>query len=156
MLDFGASREYPKDFIDKYVKILKGACDGNRELVLHVSREMGFLTGYESSVSCHLKSERKRLICVSQIMEEAHLDAVMILGEVFRAEGKYDFATQDMTARIQNLAQTMITHRLCPPPEEIYSLHRKISGVFLLCTKLKVAISCRELFLKLYNKYVKG
>lgn len=86
-------------------------------------------------------------------MEDAHVDAVMILGEVFRAEDKYDFARQDMTLRIQNLAQTMISHRLCPPPEEIYSLHRKLSGVFLLCTKLRVAIGCKDLFLSLYNKY---
>ncbi|KAJ8922528.1 hypothetical protein NQ315_007558 [Exocentrus adspersus] len=137
LLDFGASREYSKEFMDKYVKILKGACDSDRETVLKVSRELGFLTGYES-----------------KIMEDAHVDAVMILGEVFRHGDKYDFANQDMTVRIQNLAQTMLVHRLCPPPEEVYSLHRKLSGVFLLCTKLKVSIPCRDKFMKLYNEYV--
>lgn len=51
LLDFGASREYSKEFIDKYVKILKGACDADRETVLRVSKELGFLTGYESKVN---------------------------------------------------------------------------------------------------------
>lgn len=87
-------------------------------------------------------------------MEEAHVDAVMILGEVFRSPGAYNFAGQDMTARIQNLVPTMVSHRLCPPPEEVYSLHRKLSGVFLLCSKLKAEVSCREKFLLLYNKYI--
>lgn len=87
-------------------------------------------------------------------MEDAHVDAVMILGEVFRSPGPYDFAGQDMTARIQNLVPTLVTHRLCPPPEEVYSLHRKLSGVFLLCSKLKASVSCRTKFLSLYEKYV--
>ncbi|XP_072398411.1 atypical kinase COQ8B, mitochondrial [Diabrotica undecimpunctata] len=137
LLDFGASREYPKAFMDQYVKILKAACDGDRDTVLNVSRDLGFLTGYES-----------------KIMEDAHVDAVMILGEIFRTDDKYDFGNQDMTMRIQDLAQTMLVHRLCPPPEEIYSLHRKLSGVFLLCSKLKVKLACRGMFLSLYNDYM--
>lgn len=87
-------------------------------------------------------------------MEEAHVDAVMILGEVFQNDSKYDFGQQDMTYRIQHLAQIMLTHRLCPPPEEVYSLHRKLSGVFLLCSKLKIKLSCRQKFLDLYSEYV--
>ncbi|CAG9763698.1 unnamed protein product [Ceutorhynchus assimilis] len=137
LLDFGASREYSKEFMDKYVQVLKGACDGNRDIVLNVSKELGFLTGYESK------------------MEDAHVDAVMILGEIFRSDEPYDFAHQDMTYRIQNLAQVMLVHRLCPPPEEVYSLHRKLSGVFLLLSKLKVKVSCRDKFLKLYDEYVR-
>ncbi|KAJ8930340.1 hypothetical protein NQ314_016890 [Rhamnusium bicolor] len=90
-----------------------------------------------------------------KIMEEAHIDTVMILGEVFREDGKYDFGNQDMIVRVQNLAQTMLAHRLCPPPEEVYSLHRKLSGVFLLCAKLKVSIACRGTFMKLYDEYNK-
>lgn len=89
------------------------------------------------------------------------MDAVMILGEVFRCPGEFNFAAQDMTTRISNLMPTMLSHRLCPPPEEVYSLHRKLSGVFLLCSKLKVSISVREKFLELVevyqrNRFVKG
>ncbi|CAH1160069.1 unnamed protein product [Phaedon cochleariae] len=137
LLDFGASREYSKEFTDQYVKILKAACDSDRDTVLRVSKDLGFLTGYES-----------------KLMEEAHVDAVMILGEVFRAEGKYNFGSVDMVHRLQDLAQIMIVHRLCPPPEEVYSLHRKLSGVFLLCSKLKISLSCRDKFLRLYDEYV--
>lgn len=62
-------------------------------------------------------------------MEESHVDAVMILGEVFDKDaGEFDFGLQQTTGKIQKLVPTIITHRLCPPPEEIYSLHRKLSG----------------------------
>lgn len=37
--------------MDQYVRILKAACDGDRQTVLNVSKDLGFLTGYESKVS---------------------------------------------------------------------------------------------------------
>ncbi|XP_012267619.2 atypical kinase COQ8B, mitochondrial isoform X2 [Athalia rosae] len=137
LLDFGACRAYDKSFMDKYIEIIKGASEGDRAKVLHLSREMGFLTGYESKV-----------------MDDAHVDAVMILGQVFDRDHEYfDFGGQDVTKRIQALVPTILNHRLCPPPEEIYSLHRKLSGVFLLCAKLNVKINCRDMFHEVYNNY---
>ncbi|XP_069690164.1 atypical kinase COQ8B, mitochondrial isoform X2 [Periplaneta americana] len=140
LLDFGASRPYSKEFIDTYIQVIRGAADGDRDRVLQASREIGFLTGYES-----------------KIMEEAHVDAVMILGEVFqRSSEPFDFGSQDTTRRIQMLVPTMLKHRLCPPPEEIYSLHRKLSGVFLLLAKLKVKIECKSMFENIYQAYTNG
>uniref|UniRef100_A0A069DW72 ABC1 atypical kinase-like domain-containing protein n=1 Tax=Panstrongylus megistus TaxID=65343 RepID=A0A069DW72_9HEMI len=138
LLDFGATRSYDKAFMDKYISVIKAAADGDRKQVLIMSREMGFLTGFESKA-----------------MEEAHVDTVMILGEVFSDRNpEFDFARQDTTRRITKLVPTILHHRLCPPPEEIYSLHRKLSGVFLLCAKLGVKMPCRNLFINIYNNYV--
>lgn len=82
------------------------------------------------------------------------MDAVMLLAEVFQKSSEpFDFASQDTTRRIQLLVPTMIKHRLCPPPEEIYSLHRKLSGVFLLLAKLGVKIECKSMFDKVYETY---
>jgi aarF domain-containing kinase len=90
-------------------------------------------------------------------MENAHVDAVMVLGKVFQGSSEpYDFGSQDMTRHIQLLVPTMIKHRLCPPPEEIYSLHRKLSGVFLLLAKLSVKMECKSMFEKLYEAYQNG
>ncbi|KAH9514234.1 Atypical kinase coq8a, mitochondrial [Bulinus truncatus] len=135
LLDFGASRDFSKKFVDKYILVIKAAAEGNRKEVLHRSRDLGFLTGYET-----------------KIMEEAHCDAVEILGEAFSVD-VFDFSKQSVTARIQNLIPVMVKHRLTPPPEETYSLHRKMSGSFLLCSKLKAQVNCRVLFDKIWANY---
>lgn len=90
-----------------------------------------------------------------QIMEETHVDTVMIMGEIFTSSGsgEFDFGTQKTTRRIQDLVPTILNHRLCPPPEEIYSLHRKLSGVFLLCSKMKIKMNCRDMFQDIYEQY---
>lgn len=137
LLDFGATREYSKEFMDQYIEIIHAASRGDRDAILRMSREMKFLTGYES-----------------KIMEETHVDTVMIMGEVFTSgSDAFDFGTQQTTRRIQALVPTILSHRLCPPPEEIYSLHRKLSGVFLLCSKLKVKMNCRDMFQEIYTQY---
>ncbi|XP_045784462.1 atypical kinase COQ8B, mitochondrial isoform X2 [Maniola jurtina] len=138
LLDFGATRQYSKEFMDQYIEIIKAASEGDRETILKKSLEMKFLTGYES-----------------KIMEETHVDTVLIMGEVFtmKGSGEFDFGAQNTTRRIQAVVPTILTHRLCPPPEEIYSLHRKLSGVFLLCSKMKIKMNCRDMFEEIYQQY---
>ncbi|XP_034839318.2 atypical kinase COQ8B, mitochondrial isoform X1 [Maniola hyperantus] len=138
LLDFGATRQYSKEFMDQYIEIIKAASEGDREAILKKSLEMKFLTGYES-----------------KIMEETHVDTVLIMGEVFtmKGSGEFDFGAQNTTRRIQAVVPTILTHRLCPPPEEIYSLHRKLSGVFLLCSKMKIKMNCRDMFEEIYQQY---
>ncbi|XP_067123615.1 atypical kinase COQ8B, mitochondrial [Centruroides vittatus] len=136
LLDFGACRNYDKEFVDKYMLVIKAAADQNKSKVIKYSRDIGFLSGYESKE-----------------MENAHLDAVMTLGEAFAYDGDFNFGCQSTTKRIHGLVPVMIKQRLVPPPEETYSLHRKLSGVFLLCTKLKANINCKKLFDEVYNSY---
>ncbi|RUS78134.1 hypothetical protein EGW08_014107 [Elysia chlorotica] len=138
LLDFGASRGFGKTFVDKYMKIIKASADGDRETILQGSRDIGFLTGYETKV-----------------MEDAHCDAVEILGEAY-SQKVFDFGKQNTTARIHNLIPVMVKHRLTPPPEETYSLHRKMSGTFLLCAKLRGRVACSELFQDIWKNYKYG
>lgn len=135
LLDFGASREFDKSFVDGYMRIIRGAADNDRHEVLLRSRDLGFLTGYET-----------------KIMEEAHVDAVMILGRAF-AGTDYDFGNQNTTTEIQEILPVMLKHRLTAPPEETYSLHRKMSGSFLLCTKLGGVVNVREIFEEIWEEF---
>lgn len=131
LLDFGASREYPQEFIDKYTALLFAASRSDRDAVRSLSIDLRYLTGQES-----------------QAMLNAHIASVLTLAEPFLESSPevYDFKDQTITDRVKALIPVMIRERLAPPPEETYSLHRKLSGAFLLCAKMGSRVRCREMF----------
>ncbi|KAH8652354.1 ABC1 family-domain-containing protein [Xylariales sp. PMI_506] len=137
LLDFGASREYPVEFVSQYVNLLAAAARSDRQAVKELSESLGYLTGHES-----------------KIMLDAHIASVLTLAEPFlqSAPEVYDFSDQTITERVKSLIPVMIRERLAPPPEETYSLHRKLSGAFLLCAKLGSQVRCRELFRNALDK----
>lgn len=131
LLDFGASREYPLDFIKKYVGTLVAASRNDRQTCHELSIQLGYLTGYETPS-----------------MVNAHVTSILTLAEPFMGDSPdvYDFSNQTITDRVRGLIPVMIHQRLSPPPEETYSLHRKLSGAFLLCARLGSQVRCKELF----------
>jgi len=86
-------------------------------------------------------------------MIDAHTEAVMILGEPFAKDEVFDFRKQNISDRVQKLIPIMLRHRLKPPPDESYSLHRKLSGAFLLCAKLGAKINCKKIFDESLEKF---
>lgn len=109
-------------------------CD--RDAVIEMSQRLGFLTGSESD-----------------IMLDAHVQAGFVVGLPFSRPGGYDFRSTNVTHSLSNLGATMLKHRLSPPPDEAYSLHRKLSGAFLACIKLGAVVPCREMLLDIYEHY---
>ena len=49
-MDFGASRDYSKQFVDNYLDVIHSAVVRDREGVVKASKALGYLTGYESKV----------------------------------------------------------------------------------------------------------
>ena len=131
LLDFGASRDFPAKFVEPYVELLIAAGKGDRETCRDRSIELGYLTGRESPE-----------------MLAAHVDSIFVLGEPFNdnAPDVYDFENQTITDRVRANIGLMLRERMAPPPEETYSLHRKLSGAFLLCARLRSKIRTRDMF----------
>ena len=136
MIDFGAARNYSKEFVSSYMELVWGAANDDKEKVLKVSKDIGFLTGDETNE-----------------MVNAHIKAGLVLGEPFLTNKPFDFANSHLTTRVSKYGETFMKYRLTPPPTEAYSLHRKLAGAFLLCIKLKAVIPCRDILENTYNNY---
>jgi len=133
LLDFGASRQFPDSFVEPYVALLKSASTGDRNGCRDHSLTLGYLTGNESPA-----------------MLAAHVDSILTLAEPFVASAPeiYDFKDQTITDRVRANIGLMLRERQAPPPEETYSLHRKLSGAFLLCARLESRVPARDMFQK--------
>ncbi|XP_047057329.1 protein ABC transporter 1, mitochondrial [Lolium rigidum] len=136
LIDFGAAREFPKKFVDDYLRMVVACANRDRDGVLEMSRRLGFLTGEEP-----------------EVMLDAHVEAAFIVGVPFSRPGGHDFRANNITHSVSNLGATMLKHRMTPPPDEVYSLHRKLSGAFLACIKIGAVVPCREMLLEVYEQY---
>jgi aarF domain-containing kinase len=117
LIDFGATRSYSKEFIDKWMHVLQAAVAEDREGCVKWSLELGYLTGQES-----------------KSMLDAHVRSMILLATPFRSRGtsnndtRYAFGRgteyAKITAEIRTLIPVMLRERLTPPPQETYSLNR--------------------------------
>lgn len=48
---------------------------------------------------------------------------------------------------------TLSKHRLTPPPQEVYSLHKKIIGSYLMCIKLRAQVPARAILEETYARW---
>lgn len=130
LLDFGATRDFSENFSVDYMKLLLAGRAENADDIIRYSIKLGFLTGYESKE-----------------MTRAHINSLLALIEPFsNLNEPYDFSlSSQLTGRVRSEIPIMLRERLTPPPDEAYSLHRKLSGCFLLCGKLGSRIKCGEM-----------
>ena len=139
LIDFGAGRQYDAKFLGHYLEIIHGSYTADRKKIIDYSLLMKMLTGEEN-----------------REMADAHYAGVMIVGEPFRTshpDALYDFASAGFTEKVTKLLPTMSKHRLTPPPEEIYSLHKKVVGSYLMCIKLKAKVPARRIFEETYENW---
>lgn len=141
LIDFGACREYRKDFVDDYLKLVWSAANQDDAEIMRVSQKLKFLTGDETKG-----------------MMKAHLQAGLVVGEPFVDRGgeAFDFHGSNITARLSQHGDTFMKHRLTPPPQEAYSLHRKLAGAFLMNIKLQAVIPCRDILEEVHDRYTFG
>ena len=151
LIDFGASRTFPESFATEYLKMVDACANRDEQGVIDSSVKLGFLTGDESAqmLSSHVAAGFEVGIPFAEVgistSESPH--------EVFG--GVHDFKmTKGIANSVSKHGKVMIDERLCPPPEEAYSLHRKLSGTFLACMKLNAHVPCRGLLLDTYQRVV--
>lgn len=110
-------------------------------------------------------------------MLDAHVKSMVLLGTPFNATTQQPFTFgpgskwAEITAEIRAQIPVMLKHRLTPPPRETYSLNRyvcpsraavwkridrirrKLSGAFLLASRLNASVDCKTLWTKVVQGY---
>lgn len=128
LIDFGATREFPKPFVDGYLRIVWASANRDEDTLMAQSRAMGFLTGEEN-----------------EAMLNAHKLSGFTVGEPFWNDEPFDFQGSHISTRMGEHTSVFLRHRLTPPPEEVYTLHRKLAGAYMLCIKLGAVIGSRDM-----------
>jgi aarF domain-containing kinase len=129
LIDFGATREYSKSFVDGYLRIVWASANRDEDTLMEISKSMGFLTGDENAE-----------------MIRAHKLSAFTVGEpFFMGSEPFDFRGSNISARMGEHTSVFLRHRLTPPPEEVYTLHRKLAGAYMLCIKLGAIVQCRDM-----------
>jgi len=128
LLDFGAAREYPPAFVDDYLRLVWAAAARDEDGIVEASCRMGFFTGHETAS-----------------MVRAHVDSGLVIGEPFASHSPYNFREARVTSRVSEHTATFAKQRLTPPPDEVFSLHRKLAGAYLLCIRMGADFPCRDL-----------
>ncbi|KAJ6476371.1 ABC1-domain-containing protein [Mycena sanguinolenta] len=142
LVDFGATRAYDKAFIDDWLRLLQAAALEDRAACIEWSLKLGYLTGEES-----------------QLLLDAHIESMVLLATPFKRATLQPFSFgpgsqwADITAQIRAQIPVMLQHRLTPPPRETYSLNRKLSGAFLLASRLGATVDTRMIWEKVVDKY---
>ena len=128
LIDFGAAREYSKEFVDGYLRIVWASANRDEETLMEQSYKMRFLTGEEN-----------------EQMLRAHRLSGFTVGEPFWEDKPFDFRGSNISERMGEHTAVFLKHRLTAPPEEVYTLHRKLAGAYMLCIKLGALVRSRDI-----------
>ena len=125
LLDFGATRNFPREMVTQYRELLRAGLSGDRTSVRAAAMTLGFLS--EALQSRH---------------ETALLDMAEMVFCALRSPGPFDFAASDLATRLRNAGTEILQDRALwtiPPADALY-LQRKIGGTFLLATHLRARV----------------
>lgn len=131
LLDFGAVREVPADFLASYRIMMRGSVERNPRLAEKGGLQLGLLQAGDSPE-----------------LTRDFLELCFLLTEPF--QGVYDWGHSDLPQRVASrVAKIATTYRLRAPPRELVFLDRKLGGVFIFLSVLKCKFDARDLVMRI-------
>lgn len=143
LLDFGATRMFPRPFIEGYAELARGAIRRDAAQIAEGARTTELMpAGAPPSV---LESFAK--LCM--LVVEPFSAPDQIPPTLVNADGGYRWGDSDLPMRAANVAaRSALSTYFRVPPREIVFLHRRLAGVFIMLAVLRAELDARPLLLK--------
>lgn len=152
LLDFGATREFPADFVKSYCHILLGGIQRNPDAVIQGACGIGLL---EQRFPDSAKMDFYHMIC--QIMEPFCFEHDDVRKEMFTEQGEYLWGKGDVfveAGKLLSRAATSVHFKM--PPREIIFLHRRLAGVYMLLGYLDCVLDMRPTLIQALQSVVEN
>jgi predicted unusual protein kinase regulating ubiquinone biosynthesis (AarF/ABC1/UbiB family) len=130
LLDFGATRAFPPEFVERYRRLMRAGLQGDRAGMRAAAFEIGFLAAD-----------------TPERMETTLLDMFDTSLEPLRLDGPFDFGASDLVVRMRESGMAMAedhTHMRIPSVDTLF-LQRKFGGIYMLATRMQAKINLRAL-----------
>lgn len=149
LLDFGAVRDYPQEFLQPYYRMIKSLERNDLEGLRQAAMDLKFL--YEADAPKLKQSfEDFCLMTMEPFLDPKDIRA----NKNFMADsGNYDFKNSDLPQRATKKGfEIMQNFKLRAPPSEILFLDRKTGGVFIFLRVLETNLRGRESLMQFLQK----
>jgi predicted unusual protein kinase regulating ubiquinone biosynthesis (AarF/ABC1/UbiB family) len=148
LLDFGAVRTYPEDFLVPYRRMIRAALENNRPELNAAALTLKFLDPKDSAALIECFAE----FCVGTTEPFMTPEDSRNRGQI-SAAGEYDWKNSDLPQRLTKAAfEILQKFPLRTPPREILFLDRKTGGVFIFLSVLGAKINGRPSLVNKLNK----
>lgn len=128
LLDFGATRTYSSDFIQKYIRLLHFAASRDSKVLKEHVIDFGLMDPRESD-SAFL------------VFEEMLNTAIRPFFSKQSDSSLFDFSDQSHSLNAQMAAKALVDELIySPPPYALVFLHRKLAGVYSILKTLGVQL----------------
>jgi len=135
LLDFGAARGVPDDFLASYRLLIEGGLNRDARTIEKGGRALGLLQ----------PDDPMALI-------DDYIAICNLITEPFH--GIYDWGQSDLPKRTASqVAHIAGSYRLRAPPRELVFLDRKLGGVFIFLSVLKCVVDARPSVVAALNSY---
>jgi predicted unusual protein kinase regulating ubiquinone biosynthesis (AarF/ABC1/UbiB family) len=134
LLDFGATKEFKKDFRDLYFSLLKSSYEKNTQKILDHGERLGLIDRKDNEEAVNL-----------------FVDFMIDVMSFFRPENNpIDFSNEIITKRLfENGWALWKKQRISVPNSNLVFLHRKLGGLFSLLKESKISIDLYPMWEKI-------
>ncbi|WP_366515681.1 ABC1 kinase family protein [Solimonas marina] len=141
LLDFGATRLFPRPFVSAYSDIVEGALRHDRAQVVRGAKAIGLMN--EKMPDAALDAFVAMCEAIVEPFEPA--DSERADAKLRNANGAYRWGDSDLPMRMGRVAATnALSVHFRVPPREIVFLHRRLAGVFIMLATLRCELDARE------------